>query len=102
MSGVCADCGHSSIVDMLVPNPVWQAISRGAYCLCPNCMNERMAALGIRCEGIAHCHGVALRSPMTAEQMLVARAWRASPQEVQSSGSVGNPLMDRLFPAVSA
>ena len=95
---ICNNCGYNSIIDMLVPNHVWEVISEGDYCLCPNCMDIRMSKHNIYYEGVAQCHGKALRTYMTPEVTKVILAWRPNPQDVEHSGSIGNPKMHELFP----
>ena len=93
----CGGCNARLVVEMLLPNEVWEQIAEGDYALCPVCMDERMAAKGLRCEGVAFFRGQALTTSITPEIQRAVLGWRVSAAEVARSGSVANPAIAEVF-----
>jgi hypothetical protein len=88
----CCACGTRLVVELLLPSEVWERIAAGAYALCPECIDARMAAAGIVCEAVAFFGGAAVTTPITPHIRSAVKAWRPGPMDV-ARGSVGNPLL---------
>ena len=56
----CSHCDRSLVVEMLIPSEVWEQIAGNDYALCPLCIDARLVAKGLKCEGTAYFRGQAL------------------------------------------
>ncbi|MCW5666521.1 MAG: hypothetical protein KIT35_22035 [Piscinibacter sp.] len=94
MSRICCNaCSGRLDFEVMIPSEVWELIARGRYALCPRCIDEECAALGLReVPCVAVYVGAALRSVHTETHMLAIRAWRPG-QECVDRGTVGNPML---------
>lgn len=93
MSKIRCSCGNRIGADPVLPSEVWERIARDDYALCWDCVDDRCAALGIRCDVDAFYSGAAVKTKHPAEVGLAVRAWRHSQHCVERSGRVGNPLL---------
>jgi hypothetical protein len=88
----CNGCGGELVFELLVPSEVWEQICNDDYALCPLCIDDRCAALNIRCEVIPIFNGKAVRTSLDNDLKKVVCSWRNNSDEV-SKGSVGHPLL---------
>lgn len=93
MSRIRCVCGCRIGADPVLPSEVWERIARGDYALCWDCIDERCAQLGIKCEVDAFYVGAAITTKHPAEIARGVMGWRPGPQCVERSGVVGNPML---------
>ena len=90
---ICDSCHRPSRYELVVSSEVWELLCRGEYALCPLCMDERAAALGITAEGVLLFRGRAIKviPPRWVERALTG--WRPGQGTISAYGPVGNPLL---------
>lgn len=93
MSRIVCRCGTRIGADPVLPSEVWEQIARGDYALCWDCIDERCAQLGIKCEVDAFYAGRAITTKHPPEIARGVMGWRPGPMCVETSGLVGNPLL---------
>lgn len=52
LNGNFCSCGKPMVVHCIIPSEAWEKIADGDYMLCVECIDERLAAQGLRVEGI--------------------------------------------------
>lgn len=89
----CDDCGQRIGVEALIPSEAWEVIARGAYALCPPCIDARLEAAGITAPAVLFYRGRALLAPINEAAANASKGWRPSQMQVERDGIVGNPLL---------
>lgn len=85
----CDQCGQRIGAEAIIPSEAWERIARGAYALCPPCIDARLVEVGIECRGLLFFRGKALRTPEPDELEVAMRAFRPSQMQVERDGNVG-------------
>ena len=88
---ICDACHQNFHVHIVIPSEAWETICRGEYAMCAQCMSDRLHEQGMKVEGEAQFSGRGLflkRTPMVEAS---GAHWRASQNEIDRHGPVGNP-----------